>query len=229
VRAKSASLDVIFQSFRDWWDDWVFLSILNLIGLLCWLTIILGPPATFGLYYFSNHLAHGENIDFKGLLDGGRLYFFHSWLWMLTNLVAAIIISGNIWFYASFDQTWANFLQAFFIILGVFWVVIQFYTVPYLMEQERKNLLIAWRNGLFTILAFPGYTLVVVGVAALVALLSVVLIFPLFLGAPCLILLLGNRSVIERMETFQVSERETDQKILDRKDLDEKGEQADDI
>ena len=140
------------------------------------------------------------------------------------NLVVAIIISANIWFYLAFESTWADFLQAFFIILGVLWLVIQFYSVPYLMEQERKNLLIAVRNGLFTTLASPGFTLVVVGVAALVALISVILVFPLFLGGPCLIFLLGNRAVMERIKTFQVSDRETDQRNFDRKDLDIKGD-----
>ena len=229
MRAKSASLDVIFQSVRDWWDEWVFLTILNLIGLLCWMTIILGPPATFGLYYFNNHLAHGDNVGFKGFLEGGRRYFFHSWLWTLINLVVAIIIIANIWFYTAFESTWANLLQAFFITLGVLWLVIQFYTVPYLMEQERKNLLIALRNGLFTTLASPGYTLVVFGVAALVVLISVVLVFPIFLGGLCLVFLLGNRAVIERMKTFQVNERESDQENSGRKDIDIKGEQANDV
>jgi hypothetical protein len=229
VRTKSASLEVISQAFRDWWDEWVFLTILNLIGLLCWMTIILGPPATFGLYYLSNQLAHGDNPGFKGFLYGGQRYFFHSWLWMLLNLVVAIVISANIWFYLAFESVWADLLQAFFIILGVLWLVIQFYSAPYLMEQERKNLLISLRNGLFTSLTSPGFTIVVVGVAALVALISVVLVFPLFLGGPCLILLLGNRAVIERIKTFKVSEKEISERNIDSEDFDLKGDKPNGI
>ena len=207
MRSSSASLPVIVQSFQEWWDDWVNLTIQNLICLLCWLTIILGPPATFGLYYVTNRLAHGESIGLGGLVEGGRRYFLLSWLWMLINLLVAIIISYNYFFYTSYETLWTDFLQAFFIILGVIWLVVQFYALPYLMEQEKKHLGIALRNGLYTTLAAPGYTLVVTGVGALLATLSIVLIFPVFLGVPCLIILIGNRAVIERLATYQVRER----------------------
>jgi membrane protein implicated in regulation of membrane protease activity len=85
------------------------------------------------------------------------------------------------------------------------------------MEQESKHLGIALRNGLFTALAAPGFTLVVVGVGALIVVLSVVLIFPLFLGVPCLVILLGNRAVIERLGTYQVREKEAGQVNQDHK------------
>jgi uncharacterized membrane protein YesL len=209
MRARSASLDVLLQSFRDWWDEWVFLTFLNLVWLLCWLTIILGPPATFGLYHFGNRLAYGENLGFKGFYEGGRRYFLLSWLWMLINLVVAFIIIANIWFYTALEPFWADFLQTFFIILGILWLIVQFYALPYIMEQEIKHLGIAFRNSLFTAFAAPGYTILIASVASLIAALCVVLVFPLFVGAPCLIVILGNRAVKERLTTFQVREVES--------------------
>lgn len=229
MRGKPASLGVITKSIRDWWDDWLFLLVLNLVGMLCWVTIILGPPATFGLYYFNNYLADGQYIGFKGFIEGGRRYFFHSWLWMLGNLVVAAIIGVNIWFYLTLESAWALIVPLFFILLGILWLVVQFYTVPYFMEQERKNLLIAFRNGFFTTLAFPGYTIVVVGFAALIVLLSVVLVFPMVLGGPCLVILLGNIAVKERLKTFQVREREMGGENPGIKEVDIPGEQTDDV
>jgi hypothetical protein len=76
------------------------------------------------------------------------------------------------------------------------------------MEQAEKRVGLALRNGLFTALAAPGYTLVVVGVAVLVAGLSAGTIALLFLGGPCLIATLGSRAVVERLETYRVRERE---------------------
>ena len=218
MRATSASIDVITQTFVGWWDEWVNLWVLNLAWVLCWLTIVLGPPATLGLYYVTNRLAHGESLGLSGFLDGGRRYFFLSWLWMLINLVVAIVISANFWFYASFESIWMDFLQAFFVILGIIWLIVQFYALPYLMEQESKHLGIALRNGLYTALAAPGFTLVVAGVGALIVGLSVVLVFPLFLGVPCLVILLGNRAVIERLGTYQVREKEAGQVNQDHKE-----------
>jgi uncharacterized membrane protein YesL len=201
-------LRVIGQALTDWWDDWVQMVTVNLVWILAWLTVVLGPPATLGLLYVTNRLAHGEGVGLGGLLEGGRRYFLKAWLWMLLNLVGTFIVGANIWFYAQFETVWAWFLRLFFLLLGLLWLVVQFYALPYLMEQEQKSLGLALRNGLFTALAAPGYTLVVAGAAGLVGLLSVMWVAPLFLGGPCLIGALGNRAVLERLETYRVRERE---------------------
>jgi uncharacterized membrane protein YesL len=106
---------------------------------------------------------------------------------------------------------WANFLQVAFLLLGAAWLIVQFYTLPYLMEQQEQRIGVALRNGLFTALAAPGYTLVVAGAAALVAALSIGTVALLFLGGPCLVAALGNRAIVERLETYRVRERETTQ------------------
>jgi len=52
----------------------------------------------------------------------------------------------------------------------------------------------------------------------LIVVISVVLIFPLFFGVPCLVILLGNRAVIERLGTYQVREKEAGQVNQDHKE-----------
>jgi uncharacterized membrane protein YesL len=203
-----AHLRVIAQALSDWWDDWVNLVVINLIWVACWITVVLGPPATLGLYYVANRLAYGESLGPRGLLEGGRRYFLQSGLWMMLNLVVMAILVGNLTFYAALTATWADWLMALFILLGLAWLIIQFYTLAYLMEQERKHLRLALRNALFTAVAAPGYTLVVAGFATLVIALSAGLVFPLFLGGPCLIAMLGNHAVRERLETYRVRERD---------------------
>ena len=203
-----AHLSVIGQALSDWWDDWVNLVVINLIWIVCWITVVLGPPATLGLYYVANRLAHGESVGPKGLLEGGRRYFLQSWLWMMLNLVVMAILVVNLTFYATLAASWADWLKAFFVLLGLAWLVIQFYALPYLMEQERKRLRVALSNGLFTALAAPGYTLAVAGFAALVVALSAGLVFPFFLGGPCLVAVLGSLAVRERLETYRVRERD---------------------
>ena len=102
---------------------------------------------------------------------------------------------------------WAGLLKSFYVLLGVGWLIVQFYALPYLMEQERKNVGIALRNGLFNALAAPGYTLFVFAFAVLMVGLSVGLVFPLLFGGPCLVAAVGNRAVMERLETYGVRER----------------------
>jgi uncharacterized membrane protein YesL len=205
---RPVPLQVVGDALRAWWDDWVNMAVISLLWGLCWLTIVLGPPATLGIYYATNELAHGKSFGPRSMLEGGRRYFVQSWLWLLLNLAVAAVIGVNYFFYAGLKTAWSNYLQVFFLLLGLAWLVIQFYALPYLMEQEQKQLKIALRNGLFTALAAPGYTLVVAGAAVLVAVVSVFSVALLFLGGPCLIATLGNHAVLERLETYSVRERE---------------------
>ena len=205
---RPVSLQVIGWSLRDWWDDWVNMVVVNLLWWLAWLTIVLGPAATFGLYYVTNHLARGQSLGPRGLFEGGRRYFWQSWAWTLLNLMVALVIGANYFFYASIATAWANFMQAAFVLLGLGWLVVQFYALPYFMEQQEKRIGLALRNGLFTALAAPGYTAVVASAAALVAGLSVGTVALLFLGGPCLVASLGSRAVMERLQSYGVRERE---------------------
>jgi uncharacterized membrane protein YesL len=182
--------------------------VLNLLLALAWLTIVLGPPATFGLYYVTNHLARGQSLGPRGLLEGGRRYFLQSWQWFLMNLAVALIIGVNYFFYASLTPVWADYLKAAFLLLGLAWLVVQFYALPYFMAQQEKRVGLALRNGLFTALAAPGYSLVVAGAAGLVSGRSITTVALLFLGGPCLVATLGSHVVLERMKSYRIQERE---------------------
>jgi uncharacterized membrane protein YesL len=203
-----APLRVILEALADWWGAWVQMAIAGLIVLLCWLTLLLGPPATFGLYHWTYQLAHGRNPGLGGWVEGGRRYLLKSWLWFVLNLIGIGLALLNVWFYGHFEATWAALLQMFFLVLGVIWCVVQFYTLPYFMEQEEKSLRLALRNGLFTALAAPGFTFLVVGMALIVVVLSLGLVVPLFLGGPGLVAALGSRAVRDRVEAYQVRERD---------------------
>jgi MFS family permease len=210
---------VIFDAFRDWYDDWVNLFLINILFLLCWVTIILGPPALFGLYYITDDLTYGKSQDPQEMIRGMRKYFLKSWQWFSINLVIAAIIIVNFFFYRTVRTDWALLVLTLFMLLGVLWLVVQFYALPYMMEQEEKSLKTAYRNGLFTILGAPGYTFVVVGFAALLAGLSIATILPIALAVPVLIASIGSRSVRERLETLGVRERDAKRYMITGKNL----------
>lgn len=210
----TSALGVIRLGLRDWWDAWVNLEVVTLAWLLSWFTIVLGPPATFGLYYVANQLAHGPSLGLGGLWIGIKRYFALSWLWMVLNVIVGGILGANFWFYSSVEAWWARLLLAFVLFLGLTWLVVQFYALPFVMEQEHQHLGLALRNGLFTALSAPVYTLIVGGLALVVAALSIGFVLPLLVGGPALIACLGNRAVMERLDAYRVRERDSTRRKL---------------
>lgn len=202
------AVQVLVNALGTWWDDWVNQTVINLVWAVCQVTIVLGPPATFGMAYVANRLVHGEATGLSGWWQGLRRYFVVSWLWGLANLIVAVVLYANLVMYGSFEGFWGPLLQGAALSVVALWVVVQLYAVPFLMEQTEPKLVQAWRNGLFTLLAAPGYSLVLIVAVASILALSFVTLAPLILGGPCLILVIGNQAVIERLEHFRVRERE---------------------
>jgi len=94
------------------------------------------------------------------------------------------------------------FVQVFFVATGLLWIATQFYTWPFLLEQEDKRLRLALQNGLFLTLANPIYTLMLLGTVALAVVVSAVTLLPLAVFATSFIALLANRAVRERLIAY---------------------------
>jgi len=192
---------VIFQAVGDWWGAWHTMILLTVLLILCWLTIVLGPPSLFAVYYVTNQLTRGENWGFGEFKTGVRLYFWKSWRWMLLNIVVVGLLSFNL--FASANFSYGYIWQTVYGLGLVWWLATQFYTIPYVMQMKDERLVSNLRNGFVTTGAAPLYTLVILAFAVLVLSLSVILILPLFFGWPAMIASLGNRAVRERLETWK--------------------------
>jgi uncharacterized membrane protein YesL len=197
-----ASLRVIGRALVTWWDDWIQMVIVNLVWAVLCLTVILAPPATFGLYSVTHLLRQGQSRGLGGLLEGTRRYFWAGWRWGLLNLAVAIVLVVSYAFYSQIGAAWSGALSGIVLGVSAVWLVVQFYALPFYMEQEQQSLKLALRNGLFTTLAAPGYTLVLALAAAVIVVASVALVGPLFLGGPCLLAILGHCAVHERLVAY---------------------------
>ncbi len=210
-----ASLRVISQSFVDWWATWLDLLIVTLIWLFAQVTIFLGPPATFGLYYVAHALVNGESLGTRGLMEGARLYFWKAWLWALINVFVLAVLYANLRFYGQLNASWGIYVQIFTIMLTVLWLAVQFYALPFLMEQSNKSILLALRNGFYGALVTPFFTFVILLVVVVIVLLCVIAVVPAFLGVPALIPILGMRALFNRLEKFGLREREKTPKEIE--------------
>lgn len=201
------SVEVIKTSLAVWWHDWLALATLNLLWILCWVTLVLGPPATFALYRAAHLSVSGQVIDFRELLPFLRRDLLKSWLWLLVNLLIAMGLWLNLQFYLRLDSGWAAWLRFAPLLAGGLWVALQLYALPYLVEQESFSLRRAFRNALFTALASPLYSAVLLCFTGLLLYAGSRLVFLFFLGLPCLVAILGTCAVRERLATFGVRRR----------------------
>ncbi len=197
------------RSIVDWYDSWLLMMMMGIIWLVAQVTIILGPPATFGVYYVIGHMIrNGEDLGVKGMLEGGRIYFLKSLGWGALNWLVIFIASVNFYFYSNLDSTLGLFARIFVIMLTVVWLISQFYTVPFFMAQEKERLFIAIRNGFYMAMATLPYTVGLMVFVVLIIVLSTFLVIPAFLGLPLLIAVLGTRALYDRLEAFGLREKE---------------------
>jgi len=203
-----ASLRVLGRSVVDWWDGWLDIVMITFVWLIAQFTIVLGPPATFGVYYVVYDMVNGQATGVRGMIEGARKFFGKAWLWGILNIVAAVVLYVNFVFYSNLESTWSLSLLIVVGMLALLWIVTQFYALAFVMEQQDQRLRIALKNGLLTGMASPFFSLVLLLVVALVVALSVGLVIPLFLGLPGLIPFLGFRALNDRLIAFGIRKPE---------------------
>jgi uncharacterized membrane protein YesL len=157
------------------------LILLNLTWFVVSLPIMTAIPATGGLFYATNKLAHGHPADWRTLLEGFRLYFWQSWIIGLANVVIIAIFASNFVFYSLADSGWVQAARVVVIVLALLWLGIQIYLFPLLIEQERPHVRNALRNALVIILKRPLFTLAVTVGIAILAVGTTVVIFPVWI------------------------------------------------
>lgn len=211
-----ASWQVIGRAVVDWWDGWFDLLSVVIVWLIAQFTIVLGPPATFGLYHVVYLMVNGESTGVRGLIEGGRKYFGAAWLWNAINLAVLITLAINIRFYSQFVDDWRYFIQILMVVLMVLWLVGQFYALPFFHEQKEARVLTALKNGLLMALATPFFSFVLMVVSTILVVLCGILVLPIFLGVPALIPVLGVRAVQNRLESFGIRKPDKTPKELER-------------
>ncbi len=210
-----ASLRVIGRSIVDWWDGWLDFVMISIVWLLAQVTIILGPPATFGAYYVAHSMLNGESLGVRGLIEGARKYFGKALLWGVLNWAVAALFVVNYQFYGSIQAAVAPYIRVFVITVMLVWLSTQFYALAFFMEQEDKRLRVALRNGVLTTLAAPFFSLILLILTLFLLGFSIALVLPAFLGLPGLIPVLGIRAMSDRLITFGIRQREKTPKEIE--------------
>ena len=194
MRAAQA-FDVIVDSVKFWWKDWANQVLVSLAMILASLTIILLPAALFGVYQETLDLVHNTRTGISGWWKGFKQYFLKSLLWGLINLIIALVLLTNLWFYYNSEGPVAPILVIVSVVMLIFWLVWQFYSLACFFLQEQASLKLAWKNGFIIILKNPLYTLIISLTMLAILILSFYIYIPLILGSIPLLTILSLQAV----------------------------------
>jgi len=199
MRAAQA-FDVIVDSVKLWWKDWVNQVLVSLAMILASLTIVLLPAALFGVYQETLDLVHNTRTGISGWWKAFKQYFLKSLLWGLVNLIVALVLLTNLWFYYNSEGAAAPILVIVSIIMLIFWLVWQFYSLACFFLQEQASLKLAWKNGFIVIIKNPLYTLIISLTMLAILILSFYVYIPLVLGSIPLLTILSLLAVRATIE-----------------------------
>ena len=190
---------VLRQGVKDLWDE-IGLSIgLSLLWWLAMITVVLSAPATVALADFGYRMARQQRVGLDEAKATLRQHFWMSWRLGLAALLGAVVIAGNIWFYAQMTG-WLRILAVLFIYLALAWLAINVYALPMIGAMKAPSLRQIYRNAAIIAFANPVYSLLLVTVLAVMV--AAGLIFPP-LGltvTPALIAIVSARALADRLD-----------------------------
>ncbi len=190
------------------------LVILNVTWVLFSLPVITLPAATLALAHSIRIMVIDEtNYSWKIFLEGFKRYLFSSWRWFLPAILLPVIFIYNILFFAVESYTLSVIIQAANIVMLVIWLILQTFTLPFLVEHDQPVMRVALLNSVRLLYLKPGlywFTTIFIGVFLIS---SIVLITPifiisiamgLFISMYCFQVYLGRRGMVPEEESSKV-------------------------
>lgn len=183
-------LDTIRYDFGD-------LMVSNLFWMLLILPVVTIPPAFAGLYYSTSKLAHNQTSSRQIFFEGFRKYFLTSYYWFFSNLIVVGLLLFNIDLSIQNPQlVWLQLFSGVSLVILTGWMLLQIYTFPLLIRQDKPKLLLALRNS--TVIWFKHTIFSLLLSFVIIFLIGVSLyLYPLwFLVTGSLIAFLANLGVV---------------------------------
>ncbi len=200
---------VFWEALKDFWDEMFLLLLMNIVTVLLVIPVVTFPPALAGLWNVANLVAGGRTIGWRDYFEGFRRYFWKAWGLALLNILVAVVVLTNFWFYApgnapfEINPTVILWIRAFFVAAAFLWLVVQMYPMALLLEQEDQRLRMALRNGAVLFIANPGFTIVLALLLLVVAVIST--FFPVlwFLITLVLFAVVCNKAVLHLLKSYR--------------------------
>lgn len=175
-----------------------------LLSTLLVVVLTLGPnPASAGMHFWANRLARDERLEFSLFWEGLRTFWWPALKLMAISHVGFFLLLVNALFYIRSD---AAVLQAFgmvWLYATYFWLSMQLYQMPLLMEQEVRRVRLVLRNSFFLALRefLPTFILVVVLTFLVIVSMFVALLLVMLIGG--LAAIISARALHSLLERYR--------------------------
>ena len=174
----------MFYGLMTAWDGFWIVWLAEVLWFALCLPVITAPAAFTGLYYTMHELANGESVDWKTFFEGIKRYFWAGMRWFGFNLLAVFLLAFYFLFFSSsgLEVDVRQALSGVPAGLLIVWAIINAFTFPLMLMQDKPSYLTALRNSLVFYLKWPLYTL------AFILFNTAVIALTIWLQVPALVL-----------------------------------------
>ncbi len=203
------ALSVVRTAIIDLWNNAFLVIFCSLVWLFLTLLIIPGPPATIALFAISASIVDQERLlEFSDYLRAIWRNFGLGWRWAAINIPVLLIIAVDIRAVPRMVSPNAalTIQLAFYLALAI-WIVVNWYALSFLFQQEKPAVLQALRNGGVLLLQHPWFSLALALVTAALLALSLIMVIVNMLFGPMLVALIGSHAVVDRLNVYRAARR----------------------
>lgn len=160
----ASSGEKVLHTFKRLWDGFWVIWLAQIFWLLLCLPIVTIPLAFAGLYSSAHAVAFGESTTWKTFFEGAKAKWKPALAWSLINLLVFGVLVFYIWFFSQnasgLPANTVNILLVVAIVVLVMWFLLNQFTFPFMLAQEKPSYKQALRNSLVLFLKWPGMTFV---------------------------------------------------------------------
>ena len=147
-------------------------------------------------------------LEFRDYLKAVWSSFGVGWRWAAINVPVLLIVAVDIHVIPRiFPGSAAISIQLFFYLALAIWIVVNWYALAFLFQQEKPGVLQALRNGGVLLLQHSWFSLLLTLATALLMALSLIMVIVNMLFGPMLVALIGTRAVVDRLTVYREATR----------------------
>jgi len=195
------AINVIFSSFRLWWDETWMLMAFNFLWFLLQIPIVTGPPATAAMYAIARRIADEGIVEFHHGVEAFRQTFLAAWKWGAINLIIIVVVATNFLVYQNVPGTGWAIIRTIWAVVTLVWLLLNQFYWPLWLVQENRSMRNTLSNCMVILARYPGMTISLAIICAILIAASILLILPL------LIFLMSWLALIETVAVKDVIQR----------------------